>query len=126
RRRGVVLALRRRRVARALHLRLLAVKTRHESSPRNRAAWPGGFVGPGSTRPRVAEASMSIIKALIVACLVAIVVSLGSALFHLVHDKGESKKMARALTVRVALSVALFVLLFIAWSFGLIQPHGIE
>jgi len=65
------------------------------------------------------------IKILIVACLIAIVVSLGSGLFHLVNDKGDSKKMVRALTVRVALSVALFILLFIAWSQGLIQPHGL-
>jgi hypothetical protein len=64
------------------------------------------------------------IKILIVACLIAIVASLGSGLFHLVNDKGDSKKMVRALTVRVALSVALFILLFIAWSQGLIEPHG--
>lgn len=67
---------------------------------------------------------MSIIKLLIVACLVGIVISLGSGLFHLVNDKGDSKKMVRALTVRVALSIALFVLLFIAWSQGMIEPHG--
>jgi hypothetical protein len=64
-------------------------------------------------------------KFLIVACLIAIVVSLGSGLFHLVNDKGESKRMVRALTIRIALSVALFILLFIAWSQGLIQPHGL-
>ena len=66
------------------------------------------------------------IKILIVACLIGIVASLGSGLFHLVNDnKGESKKMVTALTVRVVLSVALFILLFIAWSQGMIQPHGI-
>ena len=32
---------------------------------------------------------MSIIKLLIVACLIAIVLSLGSGLFHLVNDKGD-------------------------------------
>lgn len=64
-------------------------------------------------------------KVLIVACLIAIVVSLGSGLFHLVNDKGESKRMVRALTIRIALSVALFILLFIAWSQGMIQPHGL-
>jgi hypothetical protein len=64
-----------------------------------------------------------LIKVLIVACLIGIIASLGSGLFHLVNDKGQSPKMAKALTVRVALSVALFVLLFIAWSQGLIRPH---
>jgi hypothetical protein len=68
---------------------------------------------------------MPLIKVLILACLIAIVLSLGSALFYFMNDKGESKKMARALTVRVGLSVLLFVLLLIAWSQGLIQPHGV-
>jgi hypothetical protein len=71
------------------------------------------------------ESVMPLIKILIVACLLGIIVSLGSGLFHLVNDKGESKKMVSALTVRVALSVALFVLLFIAWRMGILQPHGI-
>jgi hypothetical protein len=68
---------------------------------------------------------MTLIKILIIACLLGIVVSLGSGLFHLVNDKGESKKMVSVLTIRIALSVALFILLFIAWSQGLIQPHGL-
>jgi len=67
---------------------------------------------------------MSLVKLLIVACLIAIVVSLGSGLFHLVNDKGESRRMVRALTLRIALSVALFILLFIAWWQGMIEPHG--
>jgi hypothetical protein len=66
------------------------------------------------------------IKFLIIACLIGIILSLGTGLFHLVNDKGNSKKMANALTVRVALSVGLFILLFIAWKQGLIQPHSIR
>ena len=66
-----------------------------------------------------------VIKILILLCLLAIVVSLGSGLFHLVSDRGQSRKMVRALTVRIALSVALFILLFIGWWQGLIQPHGL-
>ena len=66
------------------------------------------------------------IKLLIIAVLIAIVFSLGSGLFHLVHDKGQSDRMARALTWRIALSVALFILLFIAWSQGYISPHGLS
>ena len=65
------------------------------------------------------------IKVLIVVVLVAIVASLGSGLFHLVKDDGQSKRMVNALTVRIALSVLLFVLLFVAWKSGLIEPHGI-
>jgi hypothetical protein len=63
-------------------------------------------------------------RLLILAGLIAIVLSLGSALMHLVRDQGESKKMARALTIRVGLSILLFVLLLVAWRLGWIQPHG--
>jgi hypothetical protein len=66
------------------------------------------------------------IKILIIACLVAIVLSMGAGLFYLVSDKGESKKMVHALSIRVGLSVLLFVLLLIAWSQGWIKPHGIQ
>jgi hypothetical protein len=65
------------------------------------------------------------IKFLIVATLAAIVASLGTGLFHLVKDEGQSKRMVNALTVRIALSVMLFILLFVAWKGGLIQPHGL-
>ena len=65
------------------------------------------------------------IKFLIVLTLAAIVASLGTGLFHLVKDEGQSKRMVNALTVRIALSVLLFILLFVAWKGGLIQPHGV-
>jgi succinate dehydrogenase/fumarate reductase cytochrome b subunit len=68
---------------------------------------------------------MSILKILIIVFLVAIVASLGNALFHLSSGKGDSKKMARALTIRVGLSVVLFILIMIAWYVGLITPHGV-
>jgi apolipoprotein N-acyltransferase len=67
-----------------------------------------------------------LIKILIVAVLLAIIVSLGSGLFHLVKDEGQSKRMVNALTVRIVLSVLLFILLFIAWSQGLITPHHVR
>lgn len=67
-----------------------------------------------------------LIKVLIVAVLFAIILSLGSGLFHLVKDERQSKRMVNALTVRIALSVLLFILLFIAWSQGLITPHHVK
>jgi cytochrome bd-type quinol oxidase subunit 2 len=63
-------------------------------------------------------------KFVVILLLLAIVGSLGSGLYFLIKDGGESKRMARALTVRVSLSVALVVLLFIAWAAGLIQPNA--
>lgn len=69
---------------------------------------------------------MDVFKILVICLLVAIVVSLGSGLFHLVNDKGDSRKMVRALTVRIGLSIALFVLIMVGWKLGLVTPHGIN
>ena len=63
---------------------------------------------------------------LIIGGLIVIVASLGSALWHLVRGAGDSRRMVRALTWRIALSIALFVFLMIAWYTGLIEPHGVE
>lgn len=65
----------------------------------------------------------TLIRILIIGVLLGIVASLGSALFHLSRKTGDSRKLARDLTIRVALSVALFLLLMVAWHFGLISPH---
>jgi succinate dehydrogenase/fumarate reductase cytochrome b subunit len=69
---------------------------------------------------------MPLIKILIVACLLGIVASLFSGLFHLVNDKGQSNRMLNSLTLRIVLSVALFILLFIGWRLGMLQPHTIN
>ena len=66
-----------------------------------------------------------LIKYLVVAVLIAIMISLGSGLYFLLTDKGESKRMVNSLTVRICLSVVLFVLLFIGWFFGLIEPNSV-
>ncbi len=63
-------------------------------------------------------------RLVILVCFLAIVLSLASALVHLVRDKGESKKLARALTIRVGLSVLLFLFLIAAWLLGWIPPRG--
>jgi Protein of unknown function (DUF2909) len=70
----------------------------------------------------------ALIRLLTLLVLLAIVVSLGSALFHLARgrDDADSAKMARALTLRITLSVVLFALLLLAWHFGLIHPHGLQ
>ena len=68
---------------------------------------------------------MDTIKILLVVVLVAIAASLGNALFHLSSGKGDSRKMAHALTFRVGLSVALFLLLMAAWYLGYISPHSL-
>jgi cytochrome bd-type quinol oxidase subunit 2 len=72
---------------------------------------------------------MEPIKVVIVLILLAIVASLGSALFHLSRGNRtdeDSRKMARALTVRVGLSLVLFLLLMAAGYFGLLKPLGVH
>lgn len=61
----------------------------------------------------------------VVAFLVIIVLSLGSAMFYLIRDKGKSDRTVKALTVRVALSVTLFLLLMIGHYFGIIPKSGL-
>jgi len=67
---------------------------------------------------------------LILVVLGAIVASLGSALVHLSRggrgNEEESRKLSRALTVRIALSLVLFLLLMLAWRVGLIAPHDLK
>lgn len=65
-------------------------------------------------------------RLLVLVALAAIIASLGSALFHLSRGTGEedSRKLARALTIRIALSLGLFALLMIAWYAGLITPQA--
>jgi hypothetical protein len=67
----------------------------------------------------------TLIRLLIFGVLLGIVASLGSALFNLSRKAGDSRKVARDLTIRVGLSVALFVLLMIAWHLGIIEPHSL-
>ena len=64
-------------------------------------------------------------KLLIVAFLVVIVASLGSALYFLMRDKGGSDRTVKALTVRITLSIALFVLLMASYYFGFIPKTGL-
>ncbi|MCL4779811.1 MAG: twin transmembrane helix small protein [Gammaproteobacteria bacterium] len=65
------------------------------------------------------------LKALVVFLLAGIILSLFSGLFFLNQDQGGSRRMVRALTVRITLSVILFLVLAYAWFSGLIQPHGV-
>ncbi len=69
-----------------------------------------------------------ILRLLVFVLFIGILVSLGSALRHLSRGGSEedSRKMARALTIRISLSLVLFALLLIAWYMGLISPHALQ
>lgn len=64
-------------------------------------------------------------KIVVVLILVAILVSLGSALIYLIKDNGQSTRTAKALTVRIGLSLFLFLMLMLGVYTGVIKPHGI-
>lgn len=57
---------------------------------------------------------------LVIFMLVTVIASLGSALFFLFRDTGNSSRMLRSLALRVGLSIALFVFLMLSYRFGLI------
>ena len=52
--------------------------------------------------------------------LIAIVVSLGSALWYMLRPGKDPKRMVKALSLRVGLSVTLFVILMAGYYFGFI------
>ena len=54
----------------------------------------------------------------VIAALLLIVASLGSALFFVLHDRGGSNRAVKALAVRVGLSMVLFLFLMAGFYFG--------
>ena len=65
------------------------------------------------------------VKIIIIVAFLGILFSLGSALFFMVNDKGQSKRSAKALTWRIGLSAGLFGLLMLLAALGYIKPHGL-
>lgn len=68
-------------------------------------------------------------KVLVALAFLAILASLGSALFFMMRDgrngKPKSSNMARALAFRVGFSILLFVCILIAWKLGYVRPTGL-
>lgn len=65
-------------------------------------------------------------KIIIVAGLVAVIVSLFSALYYLYHDRGHGTRMVKMLALRVALSAGLVAFLVFAYWMGWIAPTGLH
>ena len=68
-------------------------------------------------------------KYLVLLAFLAILGSLGAALFFMMRDgrNGEAKtsNMVRALALRVGFSVLLFVCVLVAWKLGYSHPTGL-
>lgn len=65
-----------------------------------------------------------LINLIIYVFMIAIVFSLGSALYFLLYNRDHNERTVKALTFRIGLSLTLFILLFIGFATGLIKPHG--
>lgn len=69
---------------------------------------------------------------LVIIAFVAILSSLGAALFFMLRGGGNeessktSNKMAWALAARVGVSIVLFLCVLLAWKLGYIHPTGIQ
>jgi len=68
-------------------------------------------------------------KFLVILAFLAILGSLGSALYFMMRDgangKAKTSNMARALAFRVGFSILLFLCILVAWKLGYIRPTGI-
>ncbi len=70
-------------------------------------------------------------KWLIIVALLLIIASLAGALVAMMRgdsasgDERRTRRMARALTVRIGLSVLLFIAVIISYHLGWIQPTGL-
>ncbi|MCE2679250.1 MAG: twin transmembrane helix small protein [Burkholderiales bacterium] len=55
-----------------------------------------------------------------------IFISLFSAFFYLMKDKGQTKRTVNALTMRIGMSIVLFLLIILSHQMGWIQSTGIR
>ena len=60
------------------------------------------------------------------AALLLIIASLGSALYYMMKDKGNSSRMVHSLMLRSGRSIARFLGIWLAYSLGYLQPTGIK
>ena len=58
--------------------------------------------------------------------LLMIVASLGSALYYMMKDRGNSARMVHSLMLRIGLSALLFLGILLAHYFGFIEATGIK
>lgn len=65
-------------------------------------------------------------RLIIILFLIAIVGSLFSGMYFMVHDKSSSTRNVKALSIRIGLSLLLFVLLIVMYFTGVIHPNAVH
>ncbi len=63
---------------------------------------------------------------IIILFLIAILGSLFSGMYFMLHDKGGSTRNVKALSIRIGLSLLLFILLIAMYFAGVIKPNAIH
>ncbi len=66
------------------------------------------------------------IRIIVIVALVLIVGSLATALYYLYHDRGQGKRMVKALAIRVVLSASLLIFLVLSYHLGWIGEQGLR
>ncbi len=64
-------------------------------------------------------------KWVVLLAFVLIIGSLGSALFYMIRDKGQTGNTFKFLALRVGFSITLFVIILVSYKFGWIETTGI-
>ena len=65
-------------------------------------------------------------KIIVIAGVIAVIVSLFSALYFLYRDRGQGTRMVTALAIRVALSASVVIFLVVSYKLGWIAPTGLR
>ncbi len=61
-------------------------------------------------------------KILLIVLLVLVLISLFSGLFFMYKDKGNSRRVVNALTIRIGLSVLIIAIVIAGYFLGLLPP----
>jgi hypothetical protein len=64
-------------------------------------------------------------KWVVLLAFVMIIGSLGSALFYMIRDKGQTSNTFKFLALRVGFSITLFAIILISYKMGWIETTGI-
>jgi membrane associated rhomboid family serine protease len=67
-----------------------------------------------------------LVRLVIIAVFIAILASLFSGMYFMLHDKSNSTRNVKSLSIRIGLSLLLFALLVAAYVFGFIKPNSMH
>ena len=67
-----------------------------------------------------------LVRFIIIAVFIAILASLFSGMYYMLHDKSGSTRNVKSLSIRIGLSLLLFALLVAAYIFGFIKPNAMH